>query len=46
MKKVIIYLSVDKKNVQVIQPTDKFQGDWKGLVETVTGGNYYSYIVV
>lgn len=46
MKKVIIYLSADKKNVQVIQPSEKFEGDWKGLVHTVTGGNYYSYEVV
>lgn len=46
MKKVIIYLTADKKSVQAIQPSDKFGGDWVGLVHTVTNGNYHSYEVI
>lgn len=46
MKKVIIYLTADKKNFQTIQPSENFGGDWAGLVFTVTNGNYHSYEVI
>ncbi len=46
MKKVTIYLSQDKKSIQTITPTEKFDGKWKELVEAVTGGYHYGYKVV
>lgn len=51
MKHVIIYYNENKSSFQVIHPTEKFQGDWKGLVETVTGSddfnkNYHTYEIV
>lgn len=50
MKKVIIYYNKEKTSFQTISPSTQFNGDWKGLIETVTGSDdftkkYHSYEV-
>lgn len=45
MKGVTIYLNEDKTRFRVIRPTEKFNGDWKGLVHTITNGVFHSYKV-
>lgn len=45
-KYVVIYFNKERTSSQVIRPTDKFQGDWDGLVHSVTMGNYESYKIV
>ncbi len=45
MKSVTIYLNKSKSAFQVIRPTEQFNGDWKGLVEGATNGNYHSFKV-
>lgn len=36
MNAVIIYYDKEKTCFQVIRPSNKFAGDWEGLVQTVT----------
>lgn len=43
---VIVFFDEDKKSRQVIHPTVQFDGDWKGLVDSVTNGEYYLYRVI
>lgn len=43
MKSVTIYLNEEKTRFRVIRPTDKFNGDWKALVNAVSNGLYNSY---
>lgn len=43
MKSVTIYLNAKKTAFQVVKPSEKFNGDWKGLVQGVTNGFYHSY---
>jgi len=38
-KYVVIYFDAAKLNRQIIRPSDKFTGDWGGLVEAVTMSN-------
>ena len=54
MKTIIIYFDANKKNKQVIQPTDKFNGSALDLVEAITSSchtglhpiqNYHHYEV-
>lgn len=40
MKKLIIYFTEDKKNYQTVTPSSKFNNDWKGLVDSITGSFY------
>jgi hypothetical protein len=44
-KSVTIYLNEEKTSFHVVRPTKQFNGDWKGLVEAVTMGNYHSFKV-
>ena len=46
MKSVTIYLNAEKTAFQVIRPTSVFNGDWDGIVHSVTNGNYHSYKVM
>lgn len=46
MKKLVIYYTADKKSFQVVHPTEKFAGDWTGLVEAITGGVYHRYEII
>lgn len=48
---LVIYLDATKKNKIIVHPTDKFNGDWKGLAYAVSNSNddykrYHSYEVV
>jgi hypothetical protein len=45
-KAVVIYFDKDKKSFQIIKPTNKFAGDWEGLVHTVTKEAYYRYELI
>jgi hypothetical protein len=36
-----IYFDADMKSSQVVRPTKQFDGSWKQLADTITGGNYY-----
>lgn len=45
MKTVTIYLNAEKTAFQVVRPSEKFSGDWKGLVHGVTNGFYHSFKV-
>lgn len=45
MKQVTIYFDHRMKCCQVIRPSEKFNGDWKGLVDAVTEGKYYRFVV-
>ena len=40
-KSVTIYLNKEKTSFYVVRPTKQFNGDWKGLVNAVTGGNFH-----
>lgn len=51
MKRIIIYYNESKTCFQVIQTSEKFNGDVKGLVDTVTGSDdftksYHDYNVL
>lgn len=45
-KYLVIYLNKERTSTHVIRPTIKFNGDWQGLADTITLGNYVSYQVV
>ena len=40
MKTIIIYFDANKKNKQVIHPTDKFNGSALDLVESITNSTH------
>ena len=42
---ITIYLNKEKTSVHIVKPSKYFDGDVKGLVETVTYGNYHSYTI-
>lgn len=44
-KSVTIYLNEEKTSFQVVRPSHQFNGDWKGLVNAVTKGNFHSFKV-
>lgn len=44
-KYVVIFFDKERKSSQVIRPTKSFDGNWHDLVETVTLGNYFTYVV-
>ena len=44
-KYVIIFFDEERKSTQIIRPTKSFDGNWHDLVETVTLGNYSSYMI-
>ena len=41
-----IYLNEARTCVQVVNPTNKFDGDIVGLVDNITGGVHYGYEVM
>ena len=43
MKTLIIYFDSNKKNFQIVKPSEKFQGDYGGLVQGLTGGKFHSW---
>ena len=46
---LVVYLTADKKNRLVVKPKlqgeDKFNMDWAGLADAVSGGNYDHFVV-
>ena len=46
MKRLIIYYTADKKSYQVVQPSEKFDGNWAALVQHITGGAYHRYELI
>ena len=52
MKKLVIYFSEDKKNSQVVMPSDRFDGNWEALAGSVAGYDrtgkpkYHKFIVI
>lgn len=52
---MIIYLTKDKKQYQIIRPSNQFDGNWQGLADYLTGSywsgniyhkNYSHYVVL
>ena len=43
---LIIYYNKEKTSMQRVQPSSEFKGDWYGLVQGITLGNYHSFDVV
>lgn len=43
MKTLKIYFTSDKRSFQIIRPSDKFKGDWMGLIISIAGEHYHSY---
>lgn len=40
---MIIYFNKEKTNFQVIRPSVKFDGDWKGLADAITNSGKTKY---
>ena len=43
---LIIYYNKERTSFQKVQPSDSFSGDWAGLVQGITLGNYHRYEVI
>ena len=47
---LMIYFTYDKKSYQMVKPSmtgeDKFNGDWRKLVDDITNGIYHSFEII
>lgn len=40
---VTIFYNKEKTAFQIVRPSSQFAGDYRGLVNAITGGNHHSY---
>jgi len=43
MNTLTIFYNKEKTSFQIIRPSIQFGGDYNGLVQAITGGNYHSW---